>query len=115
MILTHRFPVCATETPGMQTRFPVCATETPGNKYKGGVNMATKSFLKTVNLQGRRQCQDFIRAVERSQQHSAEKSQHAADSEPIKARDLTPEQIRKIFHEKTPIEDALCYDSVAER
>lgn len=69
--------------------------------------MATKSFLKTVNLQGRRQCQDFIRAVERSQQHSTEKLRHTTDSEPIKARDLAPEQIRKIFHEKMPIEDAL--------
>lgn len=69
--------------------------------------MATKSFLKTVNLRGKRQCQDFIRAVERSQQAQAEQPRFTTDSRPAKARDLTPEQIRKIFCEKKAAEDVL--------
>ena len=69
--------------------------------------MATKSFLKAVNLRGKKQCQDFIRAVERSQQAQAENARFTADSTSIKARDLTPEQIHKIFCEKKTVEDVL--------
>ena len=69
--------------------------------------MATKSFLKTVNLHGRKQCQDFIRAVEQSQHARVEQTSCITDLRFVKARDLTPEQIRKIFCEKKAVEDVL--------
>lgn len=65
--------------------------------------MATKSFMKTVNLSGRRQCQEFIRAVERSQQSVAVRTRQP-ETEQTRARDLTQDQIRRIFCEKKTVE-----------
>lgn len=54
--------------------------------------MATKSFLKDVNLRDKRQCQAFIRALEKSQAKEVKQIDIASRS-----RDLTKEQIQKIF------------------
>lgn len=54
--------------------------------------MATKSFLKNVSLRDAKQCQSFIKALE----HSKAKETKQADVS-IPARDLTKEQIGKIF------------------
>lgn len=54
--------------------------------------MATKSFLKNVSLRDAKQCQSFIKALE----HSKVKETKQADVS-IPARDLTKEQIGKIF------------------
>lgn len=56
--------------------------------------MATKSFLKAVHLKGQKQSRDFIRALEKSS------SMPIRENTAIeKARDLTQEQIKKIFVE----------------
>lgn len=54
--------------------------------------MATKSFLKNVNLRDTRQCQAFIKALEKSQ---SKEPKQVDVSTPV--RDLNKEQIRKIF------------------
>lgn len=54
--------------------------------------MATKSFLKDVSLRDKRQCQAFIRALEKSQSKEPKEVNISTRS-----RDLTKEQIRKIF------------------
>lgn len=54
--------------------------------------MATKSFLKNVSLRDAKQCQSFIKALE----YSKAKERKQADVS-IPARDLTKEQIGKIF------------------
>lgn len=64
---------------------------------EGVVTVATKSFLKKVNLQGRKECQVFIRAVEKSQQYSREHSGLVIGSMLVRAIDIEPEQIKKIF------------------
>ena len=56
--------------------------------------MATKSFLKNYNLCSKRECQDFIRALERSDE-ALQKSQQ--DERQIVARDMDRETIRRIF------------------
>lgn len=55
--------------------------------------MATKSFLKNVTLRSRKDCQNFIRALERSESMPRKKM----PGNPIIAHDMTAEQIRKIF------------------
>lgn len=54
--------------------------------------MATKSFLKNVNLRGQRQCQEFIKALEKSQSRKTQPMDKA-----VRARDMSKDQIRKIF------------------
>ncbi len=54
--------------------------------------MATKSFLKNVSLRSTKQCQEFIRALEKSD--SQTKKQTAA-SKPV--HEMTRDQIRKVF------------------
>ena len=54
--------------------------------------MATKSFLKNVSLRSTKQCQSFIRALEKSDQQSKEDT---ASCKP--AHDMTRDQIRKVF------------------
>lgn len=54
--------------------------------------MATKSFLKNVNLRDAKQCQSFIKALEKSESKEPKKVEVST-----RARDLTKEQIRKIF------------------
>ena len=56
--------------------------------------MATKSFLKNVNLHGRRECQSFIRALERSDQ--TPRRETPADRA-VSASDMDKETIRKVF------------------
>ncbi len=59
----------------------------------GGCNaMATKSFLKDVTLRDAKQCQSFIRALEKSQAKRPKPPEAS-----IPARDLTKEQIGKLF------------------
>lgn len=54
--------------------------------------MATKSFLKNVNLRSRSQCESFIKAVERSQERKPQKIDMAN-----RTKDMNKDQIRKIF------------------
>lgn len=54
--------------------------------------MATKSFLKNVNLRDPKQCKSFISALEKSQAYEPKKIDTHS-----RARDLTKDQIRKIF------------------
>lgn len=54
--------------------------------------MATKSFLKNVNLRSRSQCESFIKALERSQ---ARKPQRIDMTN--RTKDMNKDQIRKIF------------------
>ena len=58
--------------------------------------MATKSFLKNVNLHGRRECQDFIRALERSDETSAPVM---PTDESSKAHNMNKDVIRRVFSE----------------
>lgn len=62
--------------------------------------MATKSFLKNVNLHGRRECQDFIRALERSDETPGRAM--TKDSE-LKAHDMSKDVIRRVFVEETTL------------
>lgn len=57
--------------------------------------MATYSFLKDINLRGRKQSQDFIRALERSRE---KKEKEVKLSRPVS--DMSREEIRKIFEPK---------------
>ena len=54
--------------------------------------MATKSFLKTINLRSTKQCQAFIKALETSQAH---KEKPVVYSKTVSEMDK--EQIRKVF------------------
>lgn len=54
--------------------------------------MATKSFLKDVSLRDKKQCQAFIKALEKSQSKEVKEIDIASRS-----RDLTKDQIQKIF------------------
>lgn len=56
--------------------------------------MATKSFLKNVNLRTKRESQAFIRALERSDE--AQKNAQA-DKPQVVARDMDKATIRRIF------------------
>lgn len=56
--------------------------------------MATKSFLKNVKLRNKRDCQDFIRALENSIDAQKEVTE---DRPQIIARDMDKATIRKIF------------------
>ena len=56
--------------------------------------MATKSFLKNVSLRGKKECQNFIRALERSDE--SHKQTYPID-EQATARDMDKETIRKMF------------------
>lgn len=57
--------------------------------------MATSSFLKTINLQGRKQSQDFIKALEKSKE---KREKEVRMSRP--ASDMSREEIRKLFGTK---------------
>ena len=61
---------------------------------EGGMQMATKSFLKNYNLHSKRECQAFIRALERSDEAP---KKPVKDGQQIFARDMDKETIRKIF------------------
>ena len=63
--------------------------------------MATKSFLKNVNLHGRRECQDFIRALERSDETPAPAM---PTEESIKVHNMSKDVIRKVFSENASTE-----------
>lgn len=65
--------------------------------------MATKSFLKNVNLHGRRECQDFIRALERSDEMPG---RVAPTDEGLKAHEMSKDVIRKMFAEDTTCENS---------
>ncbi len=54
--------------------------------------MATKSFLKNVSLRSTKQCQSFIRALEKSDQQRKEET---ASNKPV--HEMTREQIRRVF------------------
>lgn len=54
--------------------------------------MATKSFLKNVSLHGTKECQNFIRALEKSERQTKERKEM---STPV--HEMTREQIRKVF------------------
>lgn len=56
--------------------------------------MATKTFLKNVTLHSRRECQNFIKALEMSDNTP---DRRADDKNHNIAKDMTKEQIRKIF------------------
>ena len=58
--------------------------------------MATKSFLKSVSLRDPRQCKDFIRALEKSEQMF----QNESDNRKTGIREMTAEQIEKEFRGK---------------
>ena len=60
---------------------------------KEGVQMATKSFLKSVNLHGKRDCQNFIRALEKSESPVHSKVEHNH----VQVRNMDRENIRKMF------------------
>lgn len=57
--------------------------------------MATNSFLKTINLQGRKQSQEFIRALEKSKEKG---EKEVRISRPVS--DMSREEIRKLFDTK---------------
>ena len=57
--------------------------------------MATNSFLKSVTIRGRKHCNEFIRAMEKSANSTKEK-----DSCAYQSRDFTQEKIRKVFGDK---------------
>lgn len=57
--------------------------------------MATKSFLRNVNLRGTKQCQSFIRALEQSKSSSKKQVTYSRT-----VTDLDKEQIKQIFGEK---------------
>lgn len=60
---------------------------------KGEVlSVATKSFLKNVSLRDTKQCQNFIRALEKSDQ---QRKDETVLNKPV--HEMTREQIRKIF------------------
>ena len=54
--------------------------------------MATKSFLKNVSLHNAKECQSFIKALEKSERQAQEKKEI---STPV--HEMTREQIRKVF------------------
>lgn len=54
--------------------------------------MATKSFLKNVSLRSTKQCQNFIRALEKSDNQTKEQT---VSSKPV--HEMTREQIRRVF------------------
>lgn len=54
--------------------------------------MATKSFLKTVNLRGEEQAESFLRAAESSKAHQGKNAEHSR-----RVTDMNREQIRKMF------------------
>lgn len=56
------------------------------------LSVATKSFLKNVSLRSAKQCQSFIRALEKSDQH---KKENHSSGKP--AHDMTRDEIRKVF------------------
>ncbi len=56
--------------------------------------MATKSFVKNVNLRSRPECQAFIRALEHSE--DAPRRPQKQENE-TKAREMDKETIRKMF------------------
>ncbi len=56
--------------------------------------MATKSFLKNITIRNRRDCLNFVKALERS----ADAPKPSYDSKPrVKAKDMSKEQIAIIF------------------
>ena len=59
--------------------------------------MATKSFLKTVTFQNKKQSQDFIRALERSERKS---TSPVRMSRPVS--NMTREEMRALFGAKKP-------------
>lgn len=59
--------------------------------------MATKSFLKTVTFQNKKQSQDFIRALERSERKATSPVQM---SRPVS--NMTREEMRELFGAKKP-------------
>jgi hypothetical protein len=56
--------------------------------------MATKSFVKNVNLHGKKECQAFIRALERSD--SVSDHSYPID-EQVPAKDMSKDVIQKMF------------------
>lgn len=54
--------------------------------------MATKSFLKDVQLRDKKQCQAFIKALEKSQSYSPKTT-----TTTFVAKDMQKDQIRKVF------------------
>lgn len=58
--------------------------------------MATQSFLKAVTLRGKKDAQSFIRAVEKSREHSEKQK---AGYERQQVRDMDIETIKKVFGE----------------
>lgn len=56
--------------------------------------MATQSFLKAVTLRGEKEAKAFVKAVERSENHEA---QRADRYERQIAKDMDRETIRSIF------------------
>ena len=57
--------------------------------------MATNSFFKGVTIRGRKHCNEFIRAMEKSANSTKEKDSFAHQS-----KDLTPDKIRKVYGDK---------------
>ena len=58
--------------------------------------MATQSFLKAVTLRGKKDAQSFIRAVERSREHSENQN---ARYERQQVKDMDLDTIKKVFGE----------------
>lgn len=56
--------------------------------------MATKSFIKNVTLRGKRECQSFIRALERSDDSP---TRSYPIDEQVSVHDMDKEAIRKLF------------------
>lgn len=56
--------------------------------------MATKSFLKNVTLHGRKECQSFVRALERSD--NPQQRSYPIDDQ-VQVHDMDRETIRKMF------------------
>lgn len=61
----------------------------------GGEIVATKSFLKSVNLHGKKQCEGFIKALESSQSAPRKNVVYSKT-----VSDMSREQIQKIFGDK---------------
>ena len=59
---------------------------------KEAKTMATKSFLKNVSLRTEKQCQAFVKALERSENQPKKANE---TSRPV--HEMTRDQIRKVF------------------
>ena len=55
--------------------------------------MATKSILKTININSKNVCRDFVNALERAERVCCQKKEFSS----VKCREVKGEEIKELF------------------